>query len=172
MWTAPDSGLYEAGIGRRAAPSYAGFWLRAAALLIDATLMYIVVLGAEAAVSYVSGQNLVFRSDLSRRTPFGPAFGFRMSISTLFHWLYWAGLESSVLQATLGKLALGLKVTDLHGAPISFGRATGRYFGKFISAFILCIGFMMAGWTAKKQALHDLMAGTLVVRKRDSYESS
>ncbi|MCL4500813.1 MAG: RDD family protein [Deltaproteobacteria bacterium] len=170
--TAPESGTYEAGIRRRAAASYAGFWLRAVAWLIDETLVYIVVVGVEATVGYISGQNLGLRSAMSQKNPFGPTFGLRLSIGTLIHWLYWAGFESSGFQATLGKMALGLKVTDLNGDPITFARATGRYFGKIISALILCIGFMMAGWTAKKQALHDLMAGTLVVKKRDSYGPS
>jgi uncharacterized RDD family membrane protein YckC len=163
--TAPEPGADEIGMRRRAATSYAGFWLRAVALLIDTILVYIVVVGAEAVVGYISGQNLGLRSAISRRTPFGPGFALRLSISTVIHWLYWAGLESSIFQATLGKMALGLKVTDLNGDPISFARATGRYFAKFISAIILGIGFMMAGWTARKQALHDIMAGTLVVKK-------
>jgi uncharacterized RDD family membrane protein YckC len=163
--TAPESGAYEAGMKPRAAVSYAGFWLRAVALLIDGTLVYIVVVGVEAAVGYISGPSLGLQSNISPKAPLGPAFVLKFSISTIIHWLYWAGLESSAYQATLGKMALGLKVTDLNGDPISFARATGRYFAKFISALILCIGFMMAGWTAKKQALHDLMAGTLVVKK-------
>ncbi|MCX5893157.1 MAG: RDD family protein [Deltaproteobacteria bacterium] len=163
--SASEPGTYEAGIRHLAAASYAGFWLRALALLIDAILVYIVVVGAEAAVGYISGQNLGLRSGISRRAPFGPGFALKLSISTVIHWLYWAGLESSAFQATLGKMALGLKVTDLNGDPISFARATGRYFAKFISAIILCIGFMMAGWTVKKQALHDIMAGTLVMKK-------
>jgi uncharacterized RDD family membrane protein YckC len=64
-------------------------------------------------------------------------------------------------------MALGLKVTDLQGERLSFARATGRYFGKIVSSLILLVGFMMAGWTEKKQALHDIMAGTLVVKKRN-----
>jgi uncharacterized RDD family membrane protein YckC len=56
-------------------------------------------------------------------------------------------------------------VTDLAGRRISFGRATGRFFAKYISATILMIGFVMAGFTEKKQALHDILAGTLVIRK-------
>ena len=80
-------------------------------------------------------------------------------------WLYHALMESSSYQATLGKMALGLKVTDSNGQQISFLTATGRYFAKIISALICCIGFMMAGWTQQKQGLHDMMAGTLVVRK-------
>ncbi len=62
-------------------------------------------------------------------------------------------------------MALGIKVTDLNGHRIGFGKATGRYFGKIISAMILFIGFLMIGFTKKKQGLHDMMAGCLVVNK-------
>ena len=79
-------------------------------------------------------------------------------------WLYYSLMESSKTQATLGKMALSLKVTDLEGNKISFGRATGRYFGKIISGMIMMIGYILAGITEKKQALHDMMAGCLVIR--------
>jgi len=78
---------------------------------------------------------------------------------------YYVGQESSRKQATLGKRALGIIVTDLHGNRISNGRAVGRYFAKLLSALILLIGYFMAGFTEKKQALHDMIAGTLVVVK-------
>lgn len=78
-------------------------------------------------------------------------------------WIYEAGLESSSKQATLGKMALGLRVTDKYGRRITFARASGRYFSKLLSR-ILMIGYIMAGFTARKQALHDMIAGTLVVR--------
>jgi uncharacterized RDD family membrane protein YckC/Tfp pilus assembly major pilin PilA len=80
-------------------------------------------------------------------------------------WLYFAFMESSSQQATLGKLAVGVMVTDLAGQRIGFGRATGRYWGKFVSALILYIGYIMAAFTARKQALHDVMADTLVVHR-------
>jgi len=67
------------------------------------------------------------------------------------------------MQATLGKKLVGIQVTDLYGQRIGFGRALNRLLGKMLSALTLYIGFMMAGWTEKKQALHDIMAGTLVV---------
>jgi len=79
--------------------------------------------------------------------------------------LYYALMESSAKQATLGKMAISIKVTDMAGNRISFGRATGRYFGKYVSALIMYIGFLMAGFTQQKQALHDIMAGCLVVNK-------
>jgi uncharacterized RDD family membrane protein YckC len=65
----------------------------------------------------------------------------------------------------LGKKALGLEVTDLQGRRISFARATGRFFGRIISGLILAIGFIMAGFTERKQALHDILAGCLVIRR-------
>jgi uncharacterized RDD family membrane protein YckC len=79
-------------------------------------------------------------------------------------WIYEASLESSSKQATVGKMALGLKVTNEQGARISFARASARYFSKILSRMILLIGYIMAGFTARKQALHDIIAGTLVVR--------
>ncbi len=74
-------------------------------------------------------------------------------------------MESSSKQATLGKMALGIIVTDVNGERIGFGRATGRFFGKIVSGMIFYIGYIMAGFTDRKQALHDMMAGTLVVNK-------
>ena len=85
-------------------------------------------------------------------------------IGAAIGWLYYALQESSAAQATLGKRALGVRVTDLEGRRISFGRATGRLFAKIPSALILMIGFLMQPFTAKKQALHDIIAGTLVLK--------
>ncbi|MGD0827893.1 MAG: RDD family protein [Desulfobaccales bacterium] len=141
---------------------YAGFWLRFVAYVIDCLFISIVVLGALTVVARIGGLG---GGRFGVNTS-GGALGIKFCIGILAHWLYWALMESSPQQATLGKMALGLRVTDLQGERLSFARATGRYFGKFISYIILCIGFMMAGWTEKKQALHDIMAGTLVVKKQ------
>ena len=81
-------------------------------------------------------------------------------------WLYEALLTSSSLQATLGKLLLGMRVTDLQGQRISFERATGRHFAKYLSTMILGIGYLMVAFNAKKQGLHDMLAGTLVQKTR------
>lgn len=148
-----------------AAPAvrYGGFWIRFVAAVIDGFIVGIVVwpisgmmalaIGmAGGAVSMPSvGVHLV-------RGIVGLAFSF------CANWLYEAGMESSSKQATLGKMALALKVTDLQGHRISFARATGRHFAKFISGMILLIGYIMAGFTERKQALHDMIAGTLVIR--------
>jgi len=87
-------------------------------------------------------------------------------VGTILGWLYFAIQESSPKQATLGKQAMEIIVTDLDGKQISFGRATGRYFGKYLSGAVVMIGYIMAAFTEKKQALHDLIAGTLVVKRR------
>ena len=80
-------------------------------------------------------------------------------------WLYFALQESSAAQATVGKRALGIRVTDLNGSRLTFGKATGRFFGKAVTGLIpFGIGWIMAGFTERKQALHDMIAGTLVVR--------
>jgi uncharacterized RDD family membrane protein YckC len=81
------------------------------------------------------------------------------------NWLYEAGFTSSARQATPGKMALSLVVTDLAESRISFGRASGRHFAKYLSSFTLLIGYLIQPFTEKRQALHDLLAGTLVVRK-------
>ncbi|HBY76937.1 MAG TPA: hypothetical protein DEG47_08015, partial [Cyanobacteria bacterium UBA11148] len=86
-------------------------------------------------------------------------------VGLLIAWLYYAVQESSAKQATIGKQALGIVVTDLQNQRISFIQATIRYFSKIISTIILLIGYLMALFTEKKQALHDIIAGTLVVNK-------
>jgi uncharacterized RDD family membrane protein YckC len=90
--------------------------------------------------------------------------GVTFILSLFGNWLYEAFMESSSYQATLGKMIFGMKVTDLYGNRISFGRATGRHFAKWLSAMILGIGYIMVGFTERKQGLHDLLAGTLVRR--------
>jgi uncharacterized RDD family membrane protein YckC len=93
-------------------------------------------------------------------------FGAGVVLGFVAPWLYEAFMLSSEWQATVGKRAMSIAVTGIDGGRISFARATGRHFAKYISAFILFIGFIMAGFTAKKQALHDMLAETLVVTAR------
>ncbi len=83
-------------------------------------------------------------------------------IFAAINWLYEALLTSSVWQGTVGKRILNLKVTDQAGNRISFARATGRHFAKYYLSTILFIGFIMAAFTDRKRALHDIIAGTLV----------
>lgn len=78
--------------------------------------------------------------------------------------MYFAGMESSEKQGTFGKQIVGIKVVDMNGDRVSFGKATGRYFGKMLSGFFL-IGYIMVGFTEKNQGLHDIMAGCLIIHK-------
>ena len=128
---------------------YAGFWIRVGAYLIDGILL--LILQVILAYAFFGGYSFM--------VPNYPLTG----ISTLIGILYFVVMESSAKQATLGKQAVGIKVGDAVGDRISFANALGRYFGKFLSAIILGIGFMMAGWDSKCQALHDKLAGTYVV---------
>ena len=89
-----------------------------------------------------------------------------MLVFMILQWLYFAGMESSARQATVGKSVMALRVTNGEGQRISFGHATGRFFAKIVSGMVpLGIGYIMAGFTEKKQALHDLIAGTLVLKR-------
>jgi len=133
---------------------YAGFWRRVAALIIDSIILGIVGYG----IGFVWG--LIYAGNGGTDPDEVKTLGF--ILGTILNWLYFCVMESSTLQATVGKIALGIKVTGLDGKKIGFGKANGRYFGKFISALLLGIGFLMAGFTQRKQALHDMMAGTLV----------
>jgi len=85
-------------------------------------------------------------------------------ISLAIGWLYFALLESSERGATVGKMVMGLRVVTSDGRRLSFMNATGRYFAKILSAIILCIGFIMVAFTDKKRGLHDIIAGTLVIK--------
>jgi len=142
---------------------YAGFWLRAIAYTIDsvvlAAVVGIAIVGPMMSHAGISTENpWILFTGTSRQI-----FAINLAV-TMASWLYWAVLESSAWQATLGKKMMGLYVTDLQGRRISLARASGRYFGKTLSALTLLIGFVMAGFTEKKQALHDMIAGCLVVR--------
>lgn len=168
----PTGGLPVAPAGAvaaRPAVQYAGFWLRFVALIIDGIVLGFV--GFIVTLPFMASAGL---SGLMRGhppmnpeewAPFVSAFGWVALIRFILNWLYYALLESSAWQATLGKKALGLEVTDLQGRRISFAKASGRFFGKIISTLILFIGFIMAGFTEKKQALHDILAGCLVIRR-------
>ena len=123
---------------------YASFWNRLWAAFIDGLVLAIPILVI----------NLVLQDNAVTRT----------LINIVLGWLYDALQESGPNMATIGKKAMGIKVTDLDGNRITFGQATGRHFGKIISSLILLIGYFMMLWDEKKQTLHDRMAGTLVLQ--------
>ena len=146
---------------------HGGFWLRFVAAVLDWLILYAGGMFVVGFVSAAAGAPFIL---LVR---WGPGLGGYAGLHVLIFfidmsvaWLYAALFQSSRLQASPGMLALGLRVTTLDGERIGFGRATGRYFATFLSAIILFFGYFMIGWTQRKQALHDMMAGTLVVRKQ------
>jgi len=153
--------------------SYAGFWKRFAAYLIDTIIIGCVVgifsllfgIGLFTSMTAIDVQSM--NDEEASVAAAGMLGGFVMFFFIMFiaQWLYFALMESSSKQATLGKMALGIVVTDMDGNRVSFLRATGRYFGKILSGLILYIGYIMAGFTERKQALHDMIASCLVVNK-------
>ena len=157
---------------------YAGFWKRVAAYILDAIILYIPgmliqkMMGGDAAEAAMKQAQLASPGDpqvmLTALSQFYSTMLPAILIITVITWLYFAICESSVWQATVGKLALGIRVTDMHGQRISFPRALGRYPAKYLSTLIFCIGFLMVAWTRRKQGLHDLIASTLVLNGRAS----
>lgn len=152
---------------------YAGFWLRFLALLIDNVVLGLGFVLIMIPLIFLTGLHEVlgqFHPDEELNdTGIFALMGFVFLLATaslVLTWLYHALMESSEWQATLGKKALGLVVTDMAGQRVSFARSTGRHFGKIITNMVpLFIGYIMAGFTAKKQALHDMLAGCLVLRR-------
>jgi uncharacterized RDD family membrane protein YckC len=162
----------------QSALEFAGFWRRVGAYIIDG-----IILGIAAYItSNVIG--LLLRGSINQTQltqamltqdpqamvsaiagPMMDLLIFSSLASFIIYWFYFAGFESSKFQATPGKSLLGIVVTDMDGDPVTFGTATGRFLGKILSALILYIGFLMVAWTKHKQGLHDMIAGTLVIRK-------
>jgi uncharacterized RDD family membrane protein YckC len=143
--------------------SYAGFWRRVLASVLD----WVVIGFPNFFVSLIAWRVL----SGPHPTPMDPGVTFvQWIVASAFiavflgQWLYFALMESSSKQATVGKNILRIRVTDMSGNRISFGRASARYFAKYISSFTLLVGYLMAGFTQKNQALHDIIAETLVLR--------
>jgi uncharacterized RDD family membrane protein YckC len=141
---------------------YGSFWERFGAAIIDGLLLSIPnwLIGSFWGLGFGS---ILPRPAASASVFFGMVAGTSL-IGIIINWLYYALQESGPAQATLGKRALGLKVVGTNGQRITFLNATGRHFGKMISALILYIGFLMVLWDDRKQALHDKMANTFVVK--------
>jgi len=168
----------HAGVGAIAYASnvtYAGFWLRFVAYLVDSLILGFAVLALFIPIFFLMGGVAIVESlprhhggqwQPAQIVAFVTMLITFAVVGTIAKWLYFAYLESGEKQATWGKQVLGVYVTDLSGNPISFGRASGRFFAKIITALIpLWIGFIMAGFTERRQALYDMIASTLVLRR-------
>lgn len=157
-------------------PSYAGFWKRVMAYILDALVMYLPNLMIDRMMGGAAAQEKLAQTlpgithslddVLAAYQQYYDAMWPAMLLGAVLTWLYFAVCESSPWQATLGKLALGMHVTDLDGRRISFPRALGRYVAKIPSFLLFFVGVLMVGWTPRKQGLHDYLAGTLVVNGR------
>ncbi len=163
----PPPGYYPPG---PAPVQYGGFWLRVVAYFVDT-----LVLAPLGLIGFAIMGGTVL-ANLAKLTSGGEpdpelimsligAYALTMVVAVAGNWLYHALMESSRHEGTLGKKAMGLRVTDLNGNRLSFGRASGRFFGKIITGMTMGIGFAMAGFTERRQCLHDMIAGTLVVKK-------
>jgi uncharacterized RDD family membrane protein YckC len=154
--------------GGTVAVRYGGFWRRVVAALIDTIIIGLAL--------YIFSLFLpvIEEAGWGNLSPPGGDFGITAEASltplgTLIliigGWLYAALMESGPKQATVGKMALSLQVTDLDGDRIGFAQASGRYFAKILSLIILLVGFLMVAFTPRKQGLHDILARTLVIRR-------
>lgn len=157
--------------------SYAGFWMRFAAAFIDwailsvAGILFIPLLYLFGIIGALFGAGLgaiLGGSEGAAISAFAAGFLIVILVAILINWLYYALMERSKLQGTLGKLALGIIVVDENGQRITFDRATRRYFAKYLSALVFFIGFIMAAFTQRKQALHDIISNCLVIEKPES----
>ena len=151
-------------------PYYAEFWKRFLAVMLDIFFLLIgwalflgIIYGAISLVFFIGEKSMV----ISTLRPFIAGFGSILMLVT--HWFYFTILESSSRQGTFGKQIMKIFITDMKERRISLGKANLRYFGKILSLVLLFSGFIIAGFTSKRQALHDKIAGTIVLnyRKKD-----
>ena len=158
--------------GYAGATGYGGFWIRVAAMLLDSiilgiplgilmSILMVVVIGGQ--IETIQGNDP--QAVEAAMGQFAVVYGIAYVVIFVVYWLYDAILTSSAAGATFGKRICGLRVVRSDGSPIGFGRATGRFFAKMLSAMILYIGFIMAAFTDRKRSLHDMICDTVVVKR-------
>ena len=154
------SAVADVSLLQRLSIPYAGFWRRFVAYVIDLVILGIAAQG----MSFIAGIILAITStDVERSLPALKAVLLVLYIGLC--WLYFATFESSARQATPGKAMLRMRVMDEDGGRLSFFCASIRYFAKYVSGLFLCAGFVMASFTERRQALHDMAAGSIVVKR-------
>ncbi len=166
-WPPPSQGVVAAQL------PYAGFWKRFFAYLIDSLILDAAAFVVFGIVFLVIGGGALLSGNQSSGDFLAAMTGFAILSLILLVlglivavWLYFAKMESSPSQATIGKRMMGIYVTDLQGQRLTFGKATARFFSKFITGVIpFAIGWIMAAFTEKRQALHDMIVGSLVMRR-------
>lgn len=164
----------ESTVTTLASTTYAGFGRRLVALIIDCIILGVVQSLVVIPLLVAVGFSMFAQTDPASLDATDMGTMVAAMIGAMFTgmivWyaisvLYYTLMESSKSQGSLGKMAMGIKVTDLDGNRISVGKAFVRAIGKLISSFFMCIGYLMAAFTEKKQGLHDMMASTLVLKK-------
>ena len=143
--------------------TYAGLWRRLQAWIVDLILMMLTA----CAIAIVASPFIYIGATIYTRDQHLLNLIYKYSgasIGIITYFAYFIGFEISKFQATPGKLLFNLKITDMEGKPIGFGRSAFRLISKFLSGFLLGLGFVICDFTQQKQALHDIIANTLVIR--------
>lgn len=145
---------------------YAEFWRRSLALLIDMVLILILQFILLIPFFGIIGYEMSYTGieDLNNEIVFTLSFGLYVTFM-IISWLYFALFHASSKHATIGKMIMGIKLCHAHKRDLSFSRTSLRYVSKYMSFALLLIGFIMAAFTPKRQALHDFIANTIVIRK-------
>lgn len=146
------------------AVAYGGFWRRAVALVVDQVIVMLPLAMLQQWLAPGTMQSGFEGSSGGMAAQYQQAVNWWLAVELAVAWLYWAGLHSSPWQATPGKALLGMRVTNREGQRITFVQATIRYLATLLSSALLLMGFVMAAFHPRKRALHDILAGTLVVR--------
>ena len=154
------------------APTYAGLWRRMLAAALDGVILSAGGLMAGGLLGGALAAVLAMRGIEDEELLSVALVVVGLVVQLIGDWLYFALFESSSKRATPGKLALKITVTDIHGEGLDFATASGRFFGKLLSAATLGLGFVMVGLTRRQQGLHDILANSLVVRSADEPEAS
>ncbi|WP_052723865.1 RDD family protein [Paenibacillus wulumuqiensis] len=151
---------------------HAGFWKRFLAICIDAVIYMVIFFIVMRSIDlfgnlkgYISTDHSYSDASTGQTVYIFTSLILVFFLRVIFPWLYFSLFEKSKYQATPGKMAVGLIVVDQYYRPLRFGRASGRYWAKFLSTLPFGIGYMLAGWTARKQGIHDLVASTYVINK-------
>lgn len=143
-----------------------GFWIRFVAYMIDGLVMLVpaaILVGIFAAFVILTDESIDHEGLPALLVV---ALILLVAAMIVVNWLYEALMTSSPRGATFGKMALGLRIVRFDGTRLSFGRATARHFAKYMVTPMvpLAIGYIMAAFTNRKRALHDILADTLVIK--------
>lgn len=159
--------MSENALSQENRPHYAGFWRRFIAALLDQIILAVgkaFIYGALGMIVYA--MLFVFDARSHQDNVFRIFAAIMLVADFWLNWIYFARMESSTLHGTLGKLAMGIRVYNSDMQAVTFEQATARYFSKIISALSLCVGFLMAAFSSRKQALHDFIGRTVLVVSR------